>query len=197
MIIKRLFGSKRVVLGVLALPILVGAIAAAVFLGPWDFAGTTGASVVGQVVGQSPELNEDCTISILNRTARVSADGSWRIDNVPANLGQVRARVTCIRDGLTLSGQSGFFDIVANVTNGFDQDIPLGEFDPAPASLAVTAGTNVLTALPPEAGGTTQLTVIATSSPSEMPSPSVSKLRWSVPWVTNSSKLVRPSKSGS
>ena len=121
MITKRLFSSKRVVLSVLALPILIGAIAAALILGPWDFAGSTGAAVVGQVVGQTSDLNEDCTISILNRTARVKSDGSWRIDNVPANLGQVRARVTCIRDGRTLSGQSDFFNIVANIINGFDQ----------------------------------------------------------------------------
>ena len=162
MIIKRLFSSKKVVLGVLALPVLVGAIAAVLFLGQWNSVGTTGASVFGQVEGQDAGLDEDCTISILNRTARVSADGSWRIDNVPANLGQVRARVTCIRDGQTLSGQSGFFDIVANAINGFDQNIPLGEFDSAPASLVVTADPTILTALPPDPAGTTQLTATAT-----------------------------------
>ena len=27
-------------------------------------------------------LNENCTISILNRTAQAQPDGSWRIDNV-------------------------------------------------------------------------------------------------------------------
>ncbi len=28
------------------------------------------------------QLNKNCTISILNRTANVQPDGSWRIDNV-------------------------------------------------------------------------------------------------------------------
>ncbi len=48
------------------------------------------ALVVGVIVGLSmvpfsahAQLNEDCTISILNRTANVQPDGSWRIDNVP------------------------------------------------------------------------------------------------------------------
>ena len=28
------------------------------------------------------QLNEHCTISVLNRTANVRPDGSWRIDNI-------------------------------------------------------------------------------------------------------------------
>ncbi len=42
------------------------------------------------------QLNENCVISILNRTAQVQPDGSWRIDNVPANFGALRARATCV-----------------------------------------------------------------------------------------------------
>ncbi len=57
------------------------------------------------------QLNENCTISILNRTANVQPDGSWRIDNVPANFGQVRARATCTENGVTQSGQSDFFNV--------------------------------------------------------------------------------------
>ncbi len=52
------------------------------------------------------QLNENCAISIPNRTAQVQPDGSWRIDNVPANFGAVRARATCVEGGVTLSGQS-------------------------------------------------------------------------------------------
>ncbi len=40
------------------------------------------------------QLNENCVISILNRTAQVQPDGSWRIANVPANFGALRARAT-------------------------------------------------------------------------------------------------------
>ena len=38
------------------------------------------------------QLNENCTISILNRTAQVQPDGSWRIANVPGSFGSLRAR---------------------------------------------------------------------------------------------------------
>src|SRR5260370_6767369 len=37
------------------------------------------------------QLNENCTVSILNRNARVDASGLWRIDNVPTLQGPVRA----------------------------------------------------------------------------------------------------------
>ncbi len=78
-------------------------------------------------------LNENCTISILNRTAQVQPDGSWRIDNVPANFGAVRARATCVEGGVTLSGQSGLFVVEAGIANGFDARIVLGAVDPIPA----------------------------------------------------------------
>ena len=44
------------------------------------------------------QLNENCTVSILNRTTRARADGSWLIDNVPATFGGVRARATCVTE---------------------------------------------------------------------------------------------------
>lgn len=103
------------------------------------------------------QLNENCTISILNRTANVQSNGSWRIDNVPANFGQVRARATCIENGVTRSGQSDFFNIEQNIINGFNAEIPLGVVDPIPESLTVSAASTTLTAV----GATTQLTVTA------------------------------------
>ena len=103
-------------------------------------------------------LNENCTISILNRTAQVQPDGSWRIDNVPANFGAVRARATCVEGGVTLSGQSGLFVVEAGIANGFDARIVLGAVDPIPAALAVTAPIATLTA----AGATARLSVTAT-----------------------------------
>ena len=60
------------------------------------------------------QLNETCTVSILNRTARVDPNGDWLLPNVPANLGQVRMRATCVENGLTLSGQTDFFTIPEN-----------------------------------------------------------------------------------
>ena len=52
------------------------------------------------------QLNEHCTVSVLNRNVRVNPDGSWVLPNVPANLGQVRARATCVENGVTTSGES-------------------------------------------------------------------------------------------
>jgi hypothetical protein len=103
------------------------------------------------------QLDETCTVSILNRTAQVSHDGSWRIDNVPANFGPVRARATCVRDGVTRSGQSEYFTIRANSINGFDAKIRLGPVDPIPEALIVSASATLLT--PSQL--TTQLTVTA------------------------------------
>src|SRR5207253_3528193 len=90
-----------------------------------------------QAVAVQAQLNESCTISILNRTARVRPDGSWRIDNVPATFGRVRA--TCVEDGVTRTGQSDFFTIRQNTIAGFNADISLATVDPIPASLAITA----------------------------------------------------------
>ena len=90
-------------------------------------------------------LNENCTISILNRTAQVQPDGSWRIDNVPANFGAVRARATCVEGGVTLSGQSSLFEVEAGIVNGFDAEIVLGAVDPIPVSLSVTTPISTLT----------------------------------------------------
>lgn len=103
------------------------------------------------------QLDETCTVSILNRTARVRPDGTWRIDNVPAGLGKVRARATCVRDGVTVSGQSGFFEITANTINGFDAGIVLGSVDPAPESLSLSSPVPELSS----DRRTVQLTVIA------------------------------------
>ncbi len=42
------------------------------------------------------QLNENCVISILNRTAQVQPDGSWRVTNVPAKFGGLRAVVAVV-----------------------------------------------------------------------------------------------------
>src|SRR5262245_28737300 len=92
-----------------------------------------------QVVAVQAQLTEHCTVSVLNRTARVRPDGSWRIDNVPANFGRVRARATCVGDGVTRTGQSNFFTLRQNTTTGFNVNISLAAVDPIPASLTLIA----------------------------------------------------------
>jgi hypothetical protein len=106
------------------------------------------------VAGEAPR---QCVVSILNRTAEVGLDGSWQINNLPAGLGQVRARFTCVENGVTRTGQSKFFDIAPNAVTGFESEFLLGASDPVPASIALSAKPSVLTA--PKA--TTQLSVIA------------------------------------
>jgi hypothetical protein len=60
------------------------------------------------------QLDQRCVVSVLNRTVQVNADGAWVLPSVPANIGKVRARATCVEDGVTRSGQSCFFVIPPN-----------------------------------------------------------------------------------
>ena len=107
--------------------------------------------------GALAQLHEHCTVSVLNRTVQVNPDGSWVLPNVPANFGQVRARATCVQDGVTTSGESPFFTLpaggVVNLPN-----IVLGATTPIPVSLGITPTPVSLTT----AGQTRQLAVTAT-----------------------------------
>src|SRR4051812_29187298 len=81
-------------------------------------------------VAQIPSLlDSSCVVSVLNRSAQVQPDGTWQIDNVPANFGLVRVRATCVKDGITLSGQSDLINLEANIVNGFSP-FPLGNSSP-------------------------------------------------------------------
>lgn len=105
-------------------------------------------------------LNENCVISILNRVTQVNPDGTWVIPNVPTNFGQVRARATCVKDGVTFSGQSDFFTIPPNGSVDVP-DILIGmAVVPIPVSLTISAPTTTL----PSVGATTQLAVVAVFS---------------------------------
>lgn len=106
------------------------------------------------------QLNENCTISILNRTANVNADGSWTLPNVPSNMGQVRARATC-RDpetGVTISGQSDYFTVTTNGISAAGEIYFNDDYEHVPSSLSMSAGKVLLGAT----GESTQLTVTAT-----------------------------------
>src|SRR5207249_2289794 len=101
--------------------------------------------------------NQNCTVSVLNRTVQVNADGSWVLPNIPANFGQVKARATCVQSGLTTFGESAFFTVPANGAVNLPQII-LGNTNPIPVSLAITPTNSSLTSV----GQTLQLTVTAT-----------------------------------
>ncbi|HZM91330.1 MAG TPA: Ig-like domain-containing protein [Blastocatellia bacterium] len=107
--------------------------------------------------GLGQNLDDKCTVSVLNRTVRVNADGSWVLPNIPASFGQVKARATCVRDGVTTSGESAFFTVQANGAVNLPA-IVLGSATQVPASLSITPANPSLTA----AGQTTQLLVTAT-----------------------------------
>src|SRR5437879_8965865 len=111
---------------------------------------TLGAVAYGQ-------LNQNCTVSVLNRTVQVNPDGSWVLPNIPANFGQVKARATCVQNGVTTFGESDFFTVAPNGATNLPT-IKLGTTTPIPVSLAITPGSPSLSA----AGQTIQLTVQAT-----------------------------------
>ncbi|MEM7408858.1 MAG: FG-GAP-like repeat-containing protein [Myxococcota bacterium] len=102
-------------------------------------------------------LDEDCTVSVLNRSARVQADGTWRVDNVPSNFGPVRARVNCARNGTTERGYSEPVVLEEGVSTGFANVFTSVQATPVPERLRVTAPSVTLIT----AGETTQLLVEA------------------------------------
>src|SRR5215510_13083618 len=102
------------------------------------------------------QLNADCTVSVLNRTVRVNPDGSWVLPNVPANFGQVKARATCVRNGVTISGESDYFTIPANGAVNLPAII-LGAATPIPNALGIGPANPSFTS----AGQTIQLVVTA------------------------------------
>jgi hypothetical protein len=103
------------------------------------------------------QLNENCVVSVLNRNVSVNPDGTWVLPNIPANFGQVRARATCVENGVTRSGQSALFTLPANGSVTLPP-IQLGATTPIPTGLSINTGSTTLTS----AGATTQLNVTAT-----------------------------------
>jgi len=102
-------------------------------------------------------LNEHCVVSVLNRNVQAKADGTWVLPNLPANFGKVRARATCVQDGITSYGQSDEFTIPPNGSVTLPP-IALGPTTPIPTHLRVSVATPVLTS----AGATTQARALAT-----------------------------------
>ena len=103
------------------------------------------------------QLNQNCVVSVLNRTVTVNSDGSWVLPNVPANFGQVKARATCIQNGTTVFGESDFFLVPVNGAANLPA-ITLGSTTPIPVSLSIGSPVPSLTSV----GQTAQLTVSAT-----------------------------------
>jgi len=102
------------------------------------------------------QLNQNCTVSVLNRNTQVQPDGTWVLTNLPVNQGLVRARAVCTFSGLTQFGQSGLFTVPLNGSITL-QPIIFGAVTPIPNSLLLTAATSNLSAV----GATSQVTVTA------------------------------------
>jgi hypothetical protein len=83
------------------------------------------------------QLDQSCTVSALNRTAPVDANGIWVLTNVPAGTGQVRVRAACMANGTTRYGQSGLFTVPVNGTV-LVSDISFASPVPIPSNLTVT-----------------------------------------------------------
>ncbi len=107
------------------------------------------------------ELNENCIVAVLNRTIPVQPDGVWVLPNIPANVGQVRARATCVENGVTQAGQSDFFTLSANESITLPE-ILVGQVSPIPATLTLNPPTPTLTV----SGATVPLTATAIFSDS-------------------------------
>ncbi|HEX6095145.1 MAG TPA: Ig-like domain-containing protein [Thermoanaerobaculia bacterium] len=115
-------------------------------------------ALLGLATTAAAQLDDRCTVAVLNRTARVDANGFWRLPNVPTNLGQVRARATCVRDGVTTVGVSELFTVPRDgivFAGAINFTAPL----PVPASLRLTAPRATLAA----AGETVQLSAVVTN----------------------------------
>ena len=102
------------------------------------------------------QLNENCTVSVLNRVVQVKPDGTWVLPNIPANFGQVRARATCVENSITRSGQSDLFAIPANGSVTLPH-VQLGVVEQIPSSLALFSPASTLNTT----GATTQIIVTA------------------------------------
>lgn len=114
------------------------------------------AAARAQTPAPAVQLNENCTVSVLNRNVRVHPDGSWVLPNVPANFGLVRARATCIVDGETIAGESDPFLVPANGVVNLPR-LRFNRATPIPQSLTIAAPAATIGSI----GGTLQLTVTA------------------------------------
>src|SRR5436189_6363751 len=96
------------------------------------------------------QLNENCIVSVLNRSVRARPDGTWVVPNIPANFGRVRARATCVENGVTRSGESDYFTLIQNQSVNIPPII-LGSTTPIPTTLTLVASPTSLSQQNPTA----------------------------------------------
>ena len=135
------------------------------------------------------QLNQYCTVSVLNRTVRVNADGTWVLPNVPANTGRVKARATCVQNGVTRFGESEFFTVPRNGIVTLPR-IVLGAVTPIPASLVLTPSPVLFSGI----GQTSQL--IATATYPDGSARNVAAAEYGTDYTTSNAAIVSVSADG-
>jgi uncharacterized repeat protein (TIGR01451 family) len=89
------------------------------------------------------QLDEHCTVTLLNRSTQVQPGGWWGFSNLPQQPGFYRVRASCTRDGVTTVGQSDYISLFAVPP---DIDIAMGFQEPMPVALRVDSPLSSLTA---------------------------------------------------
>ena len=103
------------------------------------------------------QLNQNCIATIANQSVQVSANGTFAIPNIPADVGYYRVRILCQNNGVTTQGQSAYVTLVAN-SNTKIPSITFGTVTSSPISISLSTPSQSLTA----AGQTVQLKVTGT-----------------------------------
>lgn len=97
-----------------------------------------GPPIVDPLAPTPPAFDSNCVVSVLNRVARVRADGTWVLGNLPSNFGPVRARATCIFDGQSLVATSEVFEPTAGGVYDVE-DLRFDRFAPTPSALVLAS----------------------------------------------------------
>jgi large repetitive protein len=93
------------------------------------------------------QLDENCTVSILNRSVQADPDGLWKITNLPIGFGPVVARAVCVKNGQTSFGRTGAYTLNHLQTTGYDATITLGPSDLAPERLSISSSITSLSSV--------------------------------------------------
>ncbi len=115
-------------------------------IGVWLVASTCGllpALVAAPAPATAQVLNEDCVVTLLNRSVRVRPDGTFLFTGVPTVPGLYRIRAVCTRpDGTVDRGMSALFRLTdPNIDFG---TIDFANYQPPPVHLRVFAANPVL-----------------------------------------------------
>ncbi len=108
---------------------------------------------------EAQQLNQNCVVSVLNRSVQVNPDGSWQLPNIPAGFGFVRARTTCVDNGVTTFGQSDLITIQPNKMSAIPP-IQIGPTTAIPTSISLQTPLTTLS----QTGQIVQLTTTASYS---------------------------------